>query len=29
MDREAIIREWFYRLPKGYAEVPYTRLCIC
>jgi hypothetical protein len=25
MDREAIIREWFYRLPKGYAEVPYTK----
>jgi len=25
MSREAIIREWFYRLPKGYAEVPYTK----
>ena len=24
MDRESIIREWFYRLPKGYAEPPYT-----
>ena len=25
MNKEAIIREWFYRLPKGYAEVPYTK----
>ena len=25
MDRESIIREWFYRLPKGYAEPPYTK----
>ena len=24
MDKESILREWFYRLPKGYAEVPYT-----
>jgi len=25
MDKESIIREWFYRLPKGYAESPYTK----
>ena len=25
MDRNAIIREWFYRLPKGYAEAPYSK----
>ena len=25
MNKESIIREWFYRLPKGYAEVPYTK----
>ena len=25
MDRMAIIREWFYRLPKGYAEPPYSK----
>ena len=25
MDKESIIREWFYRLPKGYAEPPYTK----
>ena len=25
MDKEAIIREWFFRLPKGYAEPPYTK----
>ena len=25
MDRESIIREWFYRLPKGYAKAPYTK----
>ena len=25
MDKETIIREWFYRLPKGYAEAPYTK----
>ena len=25
MDRESIIREWFYRLPKGYANPPYTK----
>ena len=25
MDRESIIREWFYRLPKGYAEPPYSK----
>ncbi len=25
MDKESIIKEWFYRLPKGYAEVPYTK----
>ena len=26
MDKERIICEWFYRLPKGYAEVPYTNV---
>ena len=26
MDKEAIIREWFFRLPKGYAEAPYTKI---
>ena len=25
MNKELIIHEWFYRLPKGYAEVPYTK----
>ena len=25
MDKESILREWFYRLPNGYAEVPYTK----
>jgi|10_taG_2_1085330.scaffolds.fasta_scaffold05396_6 hypothetical protein len=25
MDKESIIQEWFYRLPRGYAEVPYTK----
>ena len=25
MDRESIIKEWFYRLPKGYATPPYTK----
>ena len=25
MNRDAIIREWFYRLPKGYAEAPYSK----
>ena len=25
MDRDAIIREWFYRLPKGYATTPYSK----
>lgn len=25
MDKETIIREWFYRLPKGYAEPPYSK----
>ena len=25
MDRDAIIREWFYRLPKGYATAPYSK----
>ena len=25
MDKESIIREWFYRLPKGFAEEPYTK----
>ena len=25
MDKDAIIREWFYRLPKGYAEAPYSK----
>jgi len=25
MDRDAIIREWFYRLPKGYANAPYSK----
>ena len=24
MDRDSIIREWFYRLPNGYANAPYT-----
>lgn len=24
MNTDKIIREWFYRLPKGYAEAPYT-----
>ena len=24
MDKESIIKEWFYRLPKGYATLPYT-----
>lgn len=24
MDFEAIVKEWFYRLPKGYADAPYT-----
>jgi len=24
MDTEKIIKEWFYRLPKGYAEAPYS-----
>ena len=26
MDKESIIREWFFRLPKGYAEPPYTKI---
>ena len=25
MDRDAIIREWFFRLPKGYATAPYSK----
>lgn len=25
MNTEKIIREWFYRLPKGYAQPPYTQ----
>ena len=25
MNRDAIIREWFYRLPKGYANAPYSK----
>ena len=25
MTKDAIIREWFYRLPKGYANAPYTK----
>jgi len=25
MDKDAIIREWFYRLPKGYANAPYSK----
>jgi len=25
MNQEDIIREWFYRLPKGYAQPPYTK----
>jgi hypothetical protein len=25
MDKVEIIKEWFYRLPKGYAEAPYTK----
>lgn len=24
MNFDAIVREWFYRLPKGYADAPYT-----
>ena len=24
MDFDYIVREWFYRLPKGYADAPYT-----
>lgn len=24
MDFDGIVREWFYRLPKGYADAPYT-----
>ena len=26
MNKESIIREWFYRLPKGYAEPPYSKV---
>ena len=26
MDKESIIREWFYRLAKGYAEPPYSKM---
>ena len=25
MDKESIIREWFYRLPNGYATAPYSK----
>ena len=25
MDRDAIIKEWFFRLPKGYATAPYSK----
>ena len=25
MDKESIIREWFFRLPKGYANAPYSK----
>ena len=25
MNQEDIIREWFYRLPKGYAQPPYSK----
>ncbi|MBC8303576.1 MAG: hypothetical protein H8E55_48430, partial [Pelagibacterales bacterium] len=25
MDKDSIIREWFYRLPKGYATLPYSK----
>ena len=25
MDKESIIKEWFYRLPKGYANAPYSK----
>ena len=25
MDKDSIIQEWFYRLPKGYANAPYTK----
>ena len=25
MDKNSIIREWFYRLPKGYANSPYSK----
>lgn len=25
MNQEDIIREWFYRLPKGYAHPPYSK----
>ena len=25
MTKDAIIREWFFRLPKGYANAPYTK----
>ena len=24
MNYDRIVREWFYRLPKGYAEAPYS-----
>ena len=25
MDFDKIVREWFYRLPKGYADAPYSQ----
>ena len=25
MDKDAIIQEWFFRLPKGYATAPYSK----
>ena len=25
MDRDSIIKEWFYRLPNGYANAPYSK----
>ena len=25
MDFDKLVREWFYRLPKGYADAPYSQ----
>ena len=25
MDIDGLVREWFYELPKGYADAPYTK----